>query len=241
MKAILISIQPKWVEKILNGEKTIEIRKRFPKDYVGWVYIYCTKDNKNKLVPCYEEDDNYHGYYLDHFEILERGQKPKKPKTPEPADPFDDNKEWCNYYCQLLDYKQFDSRENLNGKVVARFWCDNVTEYINGGQWHDNNTFGSYDDYIKDNILEKSCLTEEELFNYCEDLAFSSIHISQLEIFDKPKDLDSFVKVGCLEKLKHYIENCPMSKFFQKEMPEEVKQYVITKAPQSWCYVEGVE
>ena len=45
-KAILISIKPKWVAKILNGEKTFEIRKKFPKDYVGWVYIYCTKDKK---------------------------------------------------------------------------------------------------------------------------------------------------------------------------------------------------
>lgn len=42
-KAILMSIQPQWVCKILNGEKTIEVRKKFPKDYVGWVYIYCTK------------------------------------------------------------------------------------------------------------------------------------------------------------------------------------------------------
>ena len=44
-KAILISIKPQWVSKILNGEKTIEIRKKFPSDYVGWVYIYCTKEN----------------------------------------------------------------------------------------------------------------------------------------------------------------------------------------------------
>lgn len=29
-KSILISIKPKWVEKILNGEKTIEIRKTRP-------------------------------------------------------------------------------------------------------------------------------------------------------------------------------------------------------------------
>lgn len=50
MKAILMSIRPQYVAKILNGEKTIEIRKRFPKDYVGWVYIYCTKeDNLMKL------------------------------------------------------------------------------------------------------------------------------------------------------------------------------------------------
>lgn len=46
MKAILMSIRPQHMAKILNGKKTIEIRKKFPKDYVGWVYIYCTKDSK---------------------------------------------------------------------------------------------------------------------------------------------------------------------------------------------------
>lgn len=44
MKAILISINPKWVEKILNGEKTIEIRKTLPKcDLPIDVYVYCGK------------------------------------------------------------------------------------------------------------------------------------------------------------------------------------------------------
>ena len=44
MKAIMISIQPQWVEKILNGEKTIEIRKTMPKcEFPCKVYIYCTK------------------------------------------------------------------------------------------------------------------------------------------------------------------------------------------------------
>ena len=46
-KAILISIKPKWVAKILNGEKTVEIRKSIPKyDLPIDVYIYCTKDKK---------------------------------------------------------------------------------------------------------------------------------------------------------------------------------------------------
>ena len=44
MDAILISIQPKWVEKILNSVKTIEIRKTMPKCKLPCkVYIYCTK------------------------------------------------------------------------------------------------------------------------------------------------------------------------------------------------------
>lgn len=50
LKAILISIKPKYVAKILNGEKTIEIRKRFPKDYRGWVYIYCTKEKPRAIL-----------------------------------------------------------------------------------------------------------------------------------------------------------------------------------------------
>lgn len=44
MKEIMLSIKPKWVAKILKGDKTSEIRKQFPKDYEGWVYIYCSKN-----------------------------------------------------------------------------------------------------------------------------------------------------------------------------------------------------
>ena len=44
MKSILISIKPEFVEKILNGEKTIEIRKTKPScELPCKVYIYCTQ------------------------------------------------------------------------------------------------------------------------------------------------------------------------------------------------------
>lgn len=44
MKAILMSIKPKWCEKIFNGEKTIEVRKTVPKLELPFkVYVYCTK------------------------------------------------------------------------------------------------------------------------------------------------------------------------------------------------------
>jgi predicted transcriptional regulator len=39
----MISIQPKHLLNILNGYKTLELRKNVPKDFKGWVYIYCTK------------------------------------------------------------------------------------------------------------------------------------------------------------------------------------------------------
>ena len=60
MKSVLISIQPKWVEKIASGEKTIEVRKTRPKLETPFkCYIYQTKkfvtvditDGANKYRP----------------------------------------------------------------------------------------------------------------------------------------------------------------------------------------------
>lgn len=43
-KAVMISIRPKWCEKIVRGEKTIEVRKNRPKLETPFrVYIYRTK------------------------------------------------------------------------------------------------------------------------------------------------------------------------------------------------------
>ena len=42
MKAVMISTQPKWVEKIASRKKTIEVRKTAPEVPVK-AYIYCTK------------------------------------------------------------------------------------------------------------------------------------------------------------------------------------------------------
>ena len=42
-KELLISIHPQHAVNILNGKKTLELRKSVPKDYVGWVNVYVTK------------------------------------------------------------------------------------------------------------------------------------------------------------------------------------------------------
>lgn len=49
MKAIMISIKPEFVQKILNGNKTIEILKTKPScEMPCKVYIYCTKGKSDK-------------------------------------------------------------------------------------------------------------------------------------------------------------------------------------------------
>lgn len=49
---ILMSIRPKWLVKILNGEKTIEVRKTVPKYELPIdVYLYCTKGKSLLRLP----------------------------------------------------------------------------------------------------------------------------------------------------------------------------------------------
>ena len=51
-KAVMLSIRPKWCEKIASGEKTIEVRKTRPKlDTPFKVYIYCTSGRPDLNIP----------------------------------------------------------------------------------------------------------------------------------------------------------------------------------------------
>ena len=62
-KAIVISIRPEYALNILNGSKTLELRKKVPKDFVGWVYVYVTKGERLSVVHDDENGETY--YYLD--------------------------------------------------------------------------------------------------------------------------------------------------------------------------------
>lgn len=68
MKAVLISIRPKWCAKIASGEKTIDVRKTRPKLETPFkVYIYCTKDVKRQFWtgPRYSYADDHSHNALD--------------------------------------------------------------------------------------------------------------------------------------------------------------------------------
>lgn len=66
-KAVLISIRPKWVKKILAGEKPIEVRKTRPKLETPFkCYIYCT-NQKNTILwnarsYIYIDDHNHNAF-----------------------------------------------------------------------------------------------------------------------------------------------------------------------------------
>ena len=161
MKNILISIRPQYVSMILNKTKTIEVRKRFPKDYRGWVYIYCTK-GKNIDETLIENTS----HVFDRFFLN-------------------------NAFPRIHNIEKFPHLRTLNGKVVARFYCDNVEEI----SYNYRSDFTSvYTDTLDTEDLEKqSCLTRFEFAEYLQGNYGYAVHISQLEIFDKPKELGDFV------------------------------------------------
>ena len=57
MKSVLISIHPKWVEKIVKGEKTIEVRKTAPQEVPFKCYIYETQGRTE--TPWVDEDGHF--------------------------------------------------------------------------------------------------------------------------------------------------------------------------------------
>lgn len=161
MKAILMSIKPMWLEKILNGEKTIEIRKTMPKCELPIdVYLYCSKSKP------YLKHDWFSGYFL--------GLLPNVLKN------------------------------DLNGKVVGKFTLNKVDEIP-----------FDYDEHIR--IYDKCCVDMEDLISYSKSKTLYALHIDNLEIFDKPKELSEF---------KHYSDDFLVP---------------ITRPPQNWQYVEVEE
>lgn len=75
MKAVLMSIKPKWCEKIFNGEKTVEVRKTALETPFK-VYVYCTKEKEPLLEVIKDGDDLYGEIY--HGEIIfVKGYRPK--------------------------------------------------------------------------------------------------------------------------------------------------------------------
>ena len=221
MKSIILSVQPQWLAKILNGEKTIEIRKSAPKELPCEVYLYCTMGkpylNQHKGTPF--EDGQLHTS--------------------------------CILQDCPLNFEEHTSKHlsaiNLNGKVVAKFTLNKVEEvgltlhtkkisdYFVGEK--DHIVINKVEEYIYDE-LEGTCLTVDELHAYGKGEPLSAWHIDNLVIFDKPMELGEFQSPTFLErpfdlsKLKDG-ETITFHQWRQKA--------IITRAPQSFCYCEPIK
>jgi len=162
-KSIIISIKPEWVAKILNGEKTIEIRKNAPKcDLPIDVYIYATKRQNLVL------GDNFYGDWVTEYTITRGWSKENVEKI------------WGNlsgkvvakFTLKSVDSLYFDTQKNKSEMTP-------IEECIIGNiERHSCLSQDEIEAYAKpfSNSI-KICY---------------AWHISDLEIFDEPKPLSEF-------------------------------------------------
>lgn len=162
-KAVLISIRPKWCEKIISGYKTVEVRKNRPKlDTPFKCYIYCTQSGV-ALGAC-----------------------------------------------------------GKHGKVIGEFTCDRIDRLDPA-----NEPYGIYD--IDDDYVLQTCLENGALWDYGHGTPVYGWHISNLRIYDAPRELSEFERpYECNECDAKWATEC-------NACHEEGE---IKRPPQSWCYVE---
>ena len=193
MKKILISVRPKWCEKICHVigkeeagkpiyEKRIEVRKSAPKEVPFKACIYCTKGK-------------------DGYEWLYR-----------------------------VDNNGYGKAQSWHGKVIGEFICDKVEKFSVGS-------------LRSDDIEKLACLSYNEMINYFykpEELDGKTVkqgfawHISDLKIYDKPKELSEFYK-PCPTKEKG---DCLSCNCLADNDYGGICTNNLTRPPQSWCYVE---
>lgn len=190
-KAVLISIRPKWCEKIANGNKTIEVRKTRPKlDTPFKCYIYCT-------LPKYPHEDFIATNY------------------PRPQF-YGGGKVVGEFTCDRIDWITHIGYTGIPNLVETRI-CDAATMRTSpvGG------------------LLNAACLTPKMLNDY---LAWGDgygWHISDLRIYDAPRELSEFRR-ACPNSW--YCESCAMYRENNGTCGNESLQ--LKHAPQSWCYVK---
>ncbi len=195
MKAILMSIQPKWVTMIEYRKKTIEVRKTRPKIETPFkCYIYCTFPQK----PVYDI--------------------------------------WIN--------RGTENRFLGNGKVVAEFVCDRIDEYTSGIPPFCEASDG-YNVYPPE--LEKMCLGYKDLDAYGKGKPLYGWHISELKIYDQPKELgeNGDFTFPCLRggedcDSHRKCVGCKYARLWTGTREIYCNRWV-TRPPQSWAYVEELE
>ena len=126
----------------------------------------------------------------------------------------------------------------LNGKVIGEFVCDWITEITPHCDIKDfvNQYIHSYPAILGEN----DCLSFQEMKAYLGNKNGYDWHISDLKIYDKPKELSEFRKPFNPKKLD-------IRKFIIKNGINNIAPHFksrcdfcdkITRPPQSWYYVE---
>lgn len=192
-----------------------------------------------------------------YVELIASGQKTIEVRKTAPQEvPFK-----CYIYCTFPKKPAYtlwlnrgtENKFLADGKVIGEFICDRIDEYKYvycdhpeigypvgydcGDNWYD----------IDDEDLQKACLTEEEFKRYGNGKPLYGWHISDLKIYDRPKELSEFNAVCRYineDKSCHFRKvMCPYQQFdYNEDGSINIVECsrVIIRPPQSWMRVEDL-
>ena len=134
-------------------------------------------------------------------------------------------------------------RTAYNGKVIGEFICDKIYNLFPFAM---GTGIELLDELVSPEMFcKESCLTEQEICDYIGEKDGYGWHISDLKIYDKPKELSEFYSakcdMSCENKKRGFNMDFCMAyengSHFCKELNCDKKR--LTRPPQSWCYVES--
>lgn len=145
------------------------------------------------------------------------------------------------FKCYIYETKGFErvGNENLNcviggggrSAVIGEFVCDNVDFFARTGTNRNDVRY-----YIPQKSREAMCLSQDEIEAYGNGSYLYGLHISNLKIYDKPRELSEFRR-PCENDL--YCESCGMYAEYTEACGNAA--LYLRRPPQSWCYVEERE
>lgn len=215
-----------------------------------------------------------HSIHCENIAIGRKGYEVRKTK-PNISTPFKvyiyetKDKKFMNHGICMSD-------KNINfvhapGKVIGEYICDEITEYTTEfhpaddlfqGIWKtvfDEDAGDTYGEIVTSNdfdnpddcdICKKSCLTFNDIKKYVGygDKKFYAYHISDLKIYDEPKELSDYYTI-CNKDDLDQCGDCKYIESYYSSFPCEDggdwwctvdNKKPLTRPPQSWCYVEEV-
>lgn len=211
MKKILLSVHPKYCERIFNGKKTIEVRKNYPLQVKPpfEVLVYCTMPKERWSV-------GHQIFHNDTLYTLPTGEL----KT---GDALELRADWLGKY----------NEDNfLNGKVIGSFVCDDVITDFRGEHSDDFAKYAllSLDEqkkYSGNKLLYGWHIIDPKLFDKPRELGeFYTICNKYGD--DSCGDCPYLAVEQCSFPCDDCVDTwCSV---------DNIKP--ITRPPQSWCYVE---
>ena len=132
-----------------------------------------------------------------------------------------------------------DILENNLGKVIGEFTCDKITSFSFDTYYNTlTHRHGGYNvslgAFSEQELYSKSCLSFADIYEYIGEHYGYAWYISNLKIYDEPKELSEFKKIN----RKCWYAELGLAKRDCSKCKDE--NCLVSRPPQSWCYVESI-